>query len=96
VLEAREVADLGDQPERGQRLDPAERSEPLDLPRPALIAGDLLQARVQRGELTVDPVQMDQHLFKRRVRERIGEPLLGDPRAVRERPGLLALANTRP
>ena len=54
VREAAEVADLGDQPQRGQRRDPAERAELVDLPAPRLALGDLLKLGVQRGELAVD------------------------------------------
>ena len=54
VAEAREVADLSDQRERGQRLDATKRSQPVDLPRPTLVGGDLLELRVERRQLTID------------------------------------------
>ena len=43
VREAGEVADLGDQTERGQRRDPTERTEFVDLPRPPVLARDVLR-----------------------------------------------------
>ena len=72
--------------------DPAEPGEDLHLAGPPLAAGDLGQARVERGELALDPVQMNQQLLERLVSERIIETLAGDPRTVQLRPGGLALA----
>ena len=77
VREAREVADLGDQSQRGQRRDPAKRAQPVDLPAPRLARGDLLKLGVQGGELAIETVEADQHLAQRFVRERIIELLGG-------------------
>ena len=92
MSEAREVADLGDQPERGQRRDPAKRPQPVDLPRPPVLARDVLEMGVNSGELAVEAVEVGQHLRQRFVRERIIELLAADPRAVLQRPRLLAVA----
>lgn len=51
-LKAREVTDLGNQAQGGQCLDGAERSQPLDLPRPALLAGELLMLTIWRDRST--------------------------------------------
>ena len=64
----------------------------LDLARPPFAAADLPQARVERGELALDPVQMDQQLLQRLLRERIIQALARQPRAMQLRPGRLALA----
>src|SRR5215217_2540021 len=92
VAKAREVADLGDQAERGQRRDAAERAQPLDLPRPALIVGDPLQLGVEGGELAIEAVEVDEHLLERELGEWIVQALARDPRLVLERPALDAVA----
>jgi hypothetical protein len=58
VAEAREVTDLCDQAERGQRLDATERAQPLDLPGPALVGGDLRELCVEREEDGRAPVAL--------------------------------------
>ena len=75
VPEPREVADLGDQPERGDRRDPSEPGQDLHLSAPPLAAGDLGQPRIEGVELTLDPVDVDQQLLKCLLSERIIEPL---------------------
>ncbi len=92
MRETGEVADLSDQPERGQRRDPAKRPQPLDLPGPPLAPGDLLKLGIEGGELAVEAVEVDEHLDQRLMRERIVELLAADPRAVLQGPGLLAVA----
>jgi hypothetical protein len=92
VSEASEVADLGDQPERGQRRDPAKRPQVGDLPRLPVVARDVFEMGVKGGELTVEAVEVDEHLGQRFVRKRIVELLAADPRAVLQGPGLLAVA----
>jgi hypothetical protein len=52
-----------------------------------------LELGVQRVELTLDAVEVDQHLLKR---ERIIQTLASDPRTVDLHPGLLALAEDQP
>ena len=73
--EAREVTDLSDQPERGQRLDPAERTQGLDLAGPAWSLSDLLQAGVENRQLGVDGVEVQERLLERELGERIIEAL---------------------
>ena len=75
VREPGEVADLGDQPERGDRRDPTKPRQYLHLTGPPLAAGDLSQPGVERVELTLDPVHVDQQLLQRLLRERIIEAL---------------------
>ena len=62
VREAGEVADLADQPERGAGRDPSEPGEDLHDWCPPFAAGDLLEIPVKRVELTVKPVEVDEHL----------------------------------
>src|SRR5436305_1220137 len=90
--EAREVADLGDQSERRQRRDPSEPCQGLDLPGPALTGRELLELRVERSDLTLDAVEVDEHLLQRDVRKRVVEALRVDPAAMRQRPRGLAVA----
>jgi hypothetical protein len=89
--EAREVADLGDQSECCQRRDPAKPGEGLDLPGPAPGLRELLELRVERVDLTLDAVKVDQHLLQRELRERVIQALRVDPAAMRQRPRRLAL-----
>ena len=96
VREPGEVADLGDQPERGDRRDPAEPGQDPHLAGPPLAAGDLSQPRVERVELALDPVDMDQQLLERFLGERIIEALAREPRAMQLRPRRLALAEDPP
>ena len=96
VREPGEVADLGDQPERGDRRDPAEPRQDLHLGAPPLAAGDLGQARVEQVELTLDPVDVDQQLLERFLRERVIELLAREPRAMQLRPRRLPLAEDPP
>ena len=91
VREPGEVADLGDQPERGQRRDPTEPGQDLHLAAPALAAGDLAKPSVERVELTLDPVDVDQQLLERFPREGIVEALAREPATVQLRPRRLAL-----
>jgi len=58
VREAREVADLGDQPQRGQRRDPAKRTQLCDLPLPTVLLGDMFKLGVESGELAVETVEV--------------------------------------
>ena len=62
-----------------------------DLSLPALALRDPLQLGVEHSELPVQPVEMDQHLLQRPVRELVAEALAGDPRAMHLRPLRLAL-----
>jgi hypothetical protein len=55
MRQAGEVADLGDQPERGAGRDPAKAGQDLDGLGPAYAASDLLQVVVERVELAVEP-----------------------------------------
>jgi hypothetical protein len=91
VREASEVADLGDQPERGRRRDPAKRPELLGLPRPPVMSSDVLETGVKRGKLAVEAVEMGQHLRERLVCERIIAALATHPRAVLHGPRPLAV-----
>ena len=91
VREAREVADLGDQPERGQGRDPAEAGQGLDLAGPPAAASELLEAGVQRRELALDAVEVHQHLIQGSLRERIVQRLASDPGAMPHRPRVLPL-----
>lgn len=54
------VADLGDQRERDPGRDPTKPVQDVDCLGPAVAAGDLLQIAVERVELAVEPVEMDQ------------------------------------
>jgi hypothetical protein len=92
VREPSEVADLSDQSERGESPDPAKAAELLDLPRPPVAVGDVLELGVQGGELSVEAVEMGQHLRQGLVRERVIELLTVDPRAMAKRPRVLAVA----
>ncbi len=96
MREASEVADLGDQPKRGECGDPAEAREDTDLAGPLLAMSDPLELAIQRVELALDAVEMDRHLLKRELRERVVQTLASDPRTVDLRPGLLALAEYPP
>jgi hypothetical protein len=84
MREAGKVADLGNQPQRGQHADAAEPRQDLHLARPPFAASDLLQA--------LDPVQVDQQLLPRFLHEWIVKALPGEPRAMQLRPRRLALA----
>ena len=68
----------------------------LHLSDPPLAARDLLQPGVERVELTLDPVNMDQQLLERFLSERIIELLACDPAAVQQGLGDLALAEDPP
>src|SRR5579884_429230 len=92
MAEAGEVADLGDQSERGARRDPSEAGEGLDGARPALPAGDLLQVAVERVKLAIESVEVEQHLLECGMGEFVVEPLAGDPRPVHLGPLFFALA----
>ena len=46
-----------------------------------LILGDLLELGVERSELAVQAVEVDQHLHQRLVREQVSKPLAADARA---------------
>ena len=87
--EAAEVADLGEQPERGQRRDATEAGEPADRVAPGMARSDLLELAVDRGELRVERVEVAEHVLERGVRERVVKSLAAHPGAVLERPGLL-------
>ena len=65
---------------------PSKARQDLDHGLPALAAGDLLKVAVEGVELTVEPVEVDQHLRERGLGERVIEPLTGDPRPVHLRP----------
>ena len=54
---------------------PRNARQDLHVARPPLAAGDLRQPGVERVELTFDPVDMDQQLLQRLLRERIIEAL---------------------
>ena len=96
MREAGEVADLGDQPERGDGRDPAEPGQDLYLARPPFAAGGLSQTRVERRELALDPVQVDQQLLQRLLCERVIQALAREPPAMELRPRGLALAEDPP
>src|SRR6185437_12412843 len=78
MAEAGEVADLGDQPQRGAGGDATKPGQDGDGVGPALTLRDRLQVAVKRVQLTVEAVQVDQHLEKRRLGELVVEPL-GEP-----------------
>src|SRR5579863_8747767 len=92
VSEASEVADLGNQPERGASRDPAKPRQDLDRGCPALAARDLLEVAVQLVELAIQPVEVDQHLLERCLGELVVESLTSDPRPVHLRPLALAVS----
>jgi hypothetical protein len=52
--------------------------------------------RVERGDLAVDAVEVNEHLLKREVCEWILQALAGGPRAVLECPRLLAVPKDAP
>jgi hypothetical protein len=91
-----EVADLGDQPERGQRADATEPRQNLHLARPPLAGGDLGEAGIKRRQLPFDPVEVDQQLLERLLSERIIEALPCEPGTVQLRPGPLPSRKIRP
>jgi hypothetical protein len=68
-----------------RRVSPPRLQSPVStwtvLAHPAAL-GDQLQVAVQGVELTVEPVEMREHLAQRLVRERVIETLTGDPRSV--------------
>src|SRR6185437_647087 len=89
--EAGELADLGDQPQRGAGGDATIPGQDGDGVGPALTLRDRLQVAVKRVQLTVEAVQVDQHLETRRMGELVVELLASDPRAVHLRPLRLAV-----
>jgi hypothetical protein len=92
VGEAAKVADLGQQPERGDQADAPERAQPTHRVRPGLARRHLLELVVECGELGVDGVEVAEHVGERTLGERIVERLTPDPGLVSLGPGLLALA----
>jgi hypothetical protein len=88
--EPAEVANLGEQPERGAGRDPAERTQPAERLCPRVGARDPLELPVDGGDLRVEGREMAEHVLKRRLRERITETLGGDPGPVADRPALPA------
>jgi hypothetical protein len=82
MVKAIALADLGAQPERGERVDPAQASQPGDRDRERRLGRE-------RGELALDPVAAgDQHVVgvqiigDRQLGGAIGEAQAGQPRAV--------------
>src|SRR4051794_12001460 len=57
----------------------------------ARVACDFEQPGVERGELAIDAVEVDQQLLERELGERLVELLARDPRAMPERPRFVAL-----
>ena len=92
MAEAREVADLGDQPERGERADPAEAGEGRDLAGPPLAGSDLPELGVERVELAFDAIEVDEQLLERTLSQRVIQALTREPRAMQLRPRRLAAA----
>ena len=79
VVEAVKLADLGAQPERGERVDPAQAPQPADC------AGERRVGR-ERRELLLDPVAAgDQYVVgvqvvgDRQLRGAVGEPQAREP-----------------
>jgi hypothetical protein len=79
VSEAVEVADLCDQPQGGEGRGSAESHERLDLGGPPFADRDLLELGIERSELPLDAVEVDQHLLKRHLGEWTVESLPRDP-----------------
>ncbi len=96
VAEPSEVADFGDQPERGAGRDPLEPRQDLHGRRPPLAARDRLEVAVERVELAIEPVEMEQHLGQRCVREIVVKALADDPLAVGLGPLRLAVTEDPP
>src|ERR1700712_301760 len=92
MAEAREVADLGDQPERGERADPAEAGEGRDLAGPPLAGSDLPELGVERVELAFDAIEVDEQLLERTLSQGVIQALTREPRAMQLRPRRLAAA----
>ena len=70
---------------------PRQAREDLDLLAPALRLRNLLKPRVERVELTLDAIEVDQQLLKRELSERVIQALCVDPAAVLEREAGLAV-----
>ena len=88
MIEAPPLADLRAQPERGQRVDPAQASQPRDRVRARRAERELREVGldlVAAGDQHVVGVQV---VGQRRPRGMIGEPDRGQPRAVLARPRL--------
>ena len=78
--EAAEVADLGEQPERGVGRDAAKTPQPRHRVRPRLARRDLIELVIEDGDLRVEAVEVAEHVLQRALGERIGQALATHPR----------------
>src|SRR5207245_3317178 len=87
AAEAAEVADLGYQRERGQRVDAAQAAQPRDERAPRLLLGGLADRSLQLLDAGVDKVDgvhvgVEGDLLRRKL-----EALLAEPLAAHDSPG---------
>jgi hypothetical protein len=78
-LEAAEVADLGDDPERGQRVHAAQAAQAGDERRPRPLRGRLGDRPLERRDAGVDEVDRVQVGVERQLRGGVLEALLREP-----------------
>jgi hypothetical protein len=80
-LETGEVADLHHDPERGQRVDPAQAAQPGDQAGPLALLGDIGEPAVERLDAAVDQVERLQVAIERELLRGLVEALLAEPLA---------------
>lgn len=82
MRERREVADLGDQPDRGQRVDATQASQPADRRSPGPVRGLLGDQAVQAITTRQEHLVAGQILPENRLRQRVLKPDRAQPRQV--------------
>src|SRR5665647_3874608 len=70
-----EVADLGEQAERSESRDAAEAGERLDRLAPRLLAGDLVELRIDGEQLGVERAEVAERVFQSGLGEGVVEAL---------------------
>src|SRR5665647_645326 len=91
-----EVADLGEQAERSESRDAAEAGERLDRLAPRLLAGDLVELRIDGEQLGVERAEVAERVFQSGLGEGVVEALSASPDAVPLCPVPSALAENAP
>jgi hypothetical protein len=85
--EALEVADLGAQPDRGQRVDPAQAAQPPDIGRPRRVAQPRDDLALELVAAVHERVDRADRIQQRRLRGAVTELDTGQPGPVALRPG---------
>jgi len=84
--ESREVADLGCQPDRGERVDPPDATQPCDQPPVRAVLGEPGKLCLEVLDAPVDLVEREQIVIERLLLSRQLERLAAEPRATRHTP----------